>query len=127
MTHPLARQFLSITVVLLILSTAILPAYGQTNVTYQTEIARYEWSQPVEIDAVLSIPHLRLAIKKFSEADNAEIIIRYPGGEFGNGWAIELKHVLVSLGIPSANMQLEPDFGEPDELTIIVVQNQVES
>ena len=91
---------------------------------FEARLFRYEWQQPVSIEAVLSIPQLRRAVNEFGLFADAKLIIRYPGGDAGNDWAIEVRDTLIGLGIKSADIAIEPASGEPDSLQILVVDSR---
>ncbi len=94
---------------------------------FEARVFRYEWPQPVSIEAVLSIPQLRRAVNEFGESADARLIIRYPGGDAGNNWAIEVRNTLIGLGVPGADISVEPASGEPDSIQILVVFSRVPS
>jgi len=48
------------------------------------------------------------------------VTIRYPGGDKGNAWALELREWLVALGIPSNYIVLEPGSGGQDRLLLLL-------
>ena len=87
---------------------------------FEARLFHYEWPQPVSIDAVLSIPQLRSAVNEFGESSDSLLIIRYPGGDAGNAWALEVRDTLVGLGIQSSDIVVEPASGEPDSIQIVV-------
>ncbi len=91
---------------------------------FQVEIAQYEWPQEPSVDRVLQIPQFRSAIARYDEAEEATLIIRYPGGDEGNAWAESLRDSLVSLGIRSARILLEPGSGIPETILLIVAEMQ---
>ena len=94
---------------------------------FEARLFRYEWPQPVLIESVLSIPQLRRAVNEFGESSDAMLIIRYPGGDAGNEWALEVRDVFISLGIQSSDLVVEPASGEPDSLQIVVVGRRLPS
>lgn len=62
------------------------------------------WSRPRSGQAVLAMQPVAEAVRAWSDAEAAEIVIRYPGGEDGVLWASELRDWLVSLGVPSSRV-----------------------
>ena len=88
---------------------------------FEARLFRYEWPQPISIDAVLSIPQLRRAVNEFGESSDSVLIIRYPGGDAGNEWALEVRDTLVGLGIQISDIVVEPASGEPNSIQIVVM------
>ncbi len=86
----------------------------------EVQIAHYEWPQDSSVDDVLQIPQLRSALAHYDELENAQLTIRYPGGDEGNSWAVALRNSLVSLGIPQSDILLEPASGIPETIVLIV-------
>lgn len=86
----------------------------------EVQIAHYEWPQNSSVDDVLQIPQFRSALAHYDELENAQLIIRYPGGDEGNSWAVALRNSLVSLGIPQSDILLEPASGIPETIVLIV-------
>ncbi|MDE0309946.1 MAG: hypothetical protein OXI60_08985 [Acidiferrobacterales bacterium] len=87
---------------------------------YQVLIPRYEWPDDASADVVLQIPQIRSAVAKLLESENAQLIIRYPGGDEGNQWALDLRAMLVGLGIESKHIVLEPGSGIDETMAVIV-------
>ena len=86
----------------------------------EVQIAHYEWPRNSSVDDVLQIPQFRSALAHYDELENAQLIIRYPGGDEGNSWAFDLRNSLVSLGIPQSAILLEPASGIPETIVLIV-------
>ena len=93
---------------------------GVTVADIEVQIAHYEWPQNSSVDDVLQIPQFRSALAHYDELENAQLIIRYPGGDEGNSWAVALRNSLVSLGIPQSDILLEPASGIPETIVLIV-------
>ena len=100
-------------------STAI-----QAQTDFEVQVARYDWPQKNSADAILQIPQLRRAIARFIETENAQLIVRYPGGDAGNEWAIQLHDNFVSLGIESSRISLEPGSGVEETILVIVSSDE---
>lgn len=105
----------------MILLTASL-AFAQDE--FETTIPRYEYPDGKSADVVLQIPQIRRAVDRLLRSENAELIIRYPGGDAGNRWAIELRDNLISLGIGSELIVLEPGSGIDETMLIIVAERR---
>ena len=97
---------------------------SQAQTDFEVQVARYEWPQQNSADAILQIPQLRRAIARFFETEDAQLIIRYPGGDVGNEWAIQLHDNLVSLGIESSRISLEPGSGVEETILVIVSSDE---
>ena len=87
-------------------------------------IPRYEWPNDKTADVLLQIPKIRQAISTLLDSDNTELIIRYPGGDAGNQWAIDLNDNLISLGIDSDRIILEPGSGIDETMIVIVAERR---
>ena len=82
-----------------------------------------DWPVRRNTEVLLALNIFRKIFSVFDEKSDHEIVIRYPGGDRGNAWAIEFKEWLVSLGIPSQYIFLEPASGGVDYLAIILESN----
>lgn len=90
-----------------------------SSVTHGAElIFRQDWAKITNATSVLQLPALQRVLSQFEVNDNSKIVIQYPGGDQGNQWAIELHDWLVSLGISSRQIQLQPGSGIPDAIMI---------
>ena len=82
---------------------------------------RYQdWPQRRSAHAVLELDPVRAVLSVFSEKGGQNIIVRHPGGDGGNAWALEFREWLVALGVPSHFITLEPGSGGADRLLILV-------
>ena len=63
---------------------------------------------------------LRAAVSYWDKADNAVIIVRYPGEDSGELWAAELRDWLISLGVPSDYIRLVAGTQAADEIRLLV-------
>lgn len=107
-----------------LLSLAWCAVSAQIIEEYETSISTTEWPNPIDIEEVLSLSQLRVAVNRFDKLRDPVLIIRYPGGDAGNAWAIELRDVLVSLGIESENILLEFGSGKFDTLLVTVSEKR---
>ena len=113
---------------LLIVLAALLifvPASAQED--FEVPISISEWPLGAAPETVLSIPQLKIAVKQWMEAENAILIIRYPGGDVGNQWAVEVRDRLVSFGVESKHIEIQPGSGIEDTLLIIVYEQRIAS
>ncbi len=83
-------------------------------------LTRADWPAVRSGTAVVRIPALQRVMRQFEGMQQGVIVIRYPGGDRGNEWAVELRDWLVALGIASNQMLLEPGSGFPDTMVIHV-------
>lgn len=101
--------------------------FGQTAVPAGASVTlleiplRYQdWPQERNVRAVLALDPVREVLSVFSEKGGQIVIIRYPGGDSGNDWALEFQEWLIALGVPSSFITLEPGSGGADRLLILV-------
>lgn len=83
-------------------------------------LRRGDWPRVRSGETVVGLAPLRRAVANFDALSHPRLIIRYPGGDLGNAWAFEVRDWLVSLGIGSQHIVLEPGSGSLDALEIIV-------
>ncbi len=81
-------------------------------------LTRADWPAVRSGTAIVRIPALQRVMRKFESMKQGIIVIRYPGGDRGNAWALELRNWLVALGIASNQVLLEPGSGFPDTMVI---------
>ena len=82
---------------------------------------RYQdWPQRRSSQAVLELDPVRAVLSVFTEERGQNVIVRHPGGDGGNAWALEFQEWLVSFGVPSYFITLEPGSGGEDRLLILV-------
>ena len=79
-----------------------------------------DWPQRRSAHAVLELDPVRAVLSVFSEKAGQNVIVRHPGGDDGNAWALEFREWLVALGVPSHFITLEPGSGGADRLLILV-------
>ncbi len=77
-----------------------------------------DWTRVKTATSVLQLPALQRVIAQYERNDNSTIVIRYPGGDEGSAWAEELRSWLVSLGISSSDIELQPGSGVPQAIAI---------
>ena len=82
---------------------------------------RYQdWPERRNAHVMLKLDPVRAVLSVFSEEGRQNVIVRYPGGDGGNAWALEFREWLVALGVPSTFITLEPGSGGADRLLILV-------
>ncbi|HAD37075.1 MAG TPA: hypothetical protein EYO29_08890 [Gammaproteobacteria bacterium] len=79
-----------------------------------------DWPARRTTKTVLSLPPVKQLLALFVENPRQQVTIRYPGGDKGNAWALELREWLVALGIPSSYIVLEPGSGGQDRLLLLL-------
>ena len=79
-----------------------------------------DWPQQRNTHAVLELDPVRAVLSVFSEERSQNVIVRHPGGDGGNAWALEFREWLVAFGVPSHFINLEPGSGGVDRLLILV-------
>ena len=78
------------------------------------------WPDRRTTNTVLAIRPIKKLVEIFAESPHHRVTIRYPGGDKGNAWALELREWLVALGIPSNYILLEPGSGGQDRLLLLL-------
>ena len=82
---------------------------------------RYQdWPERRSAHVMLELDPVRAVLSVFSEKGGQNVIVRHPGGDGGNAWALEFREWLVALGVPSHFITLEPGSGGADRLLILV-------
>jgi hypothetical protein len=82
---------------------------------------RYQdWPERRSAHIMLELNPVRAVLSVFSEKGGQNVIVRYPGGDGGNAWALEFREWLVAFGVPSDFITLEPGSGGADRLLILV-------
>lgn len=89
---------------------------------FEAKLLRHEWPQPVSAEPVLAISQLRDAANAFNEYPNGRLTIRHPGGEAGSVWGMEVRDMLISLGIPSLRISLDFPSPEPNAVFVVVAE-----
>lgn len=77
-----------------------------------------DWEKVTSAVSVLQLPPLQRVVGKYESGKDMRIVIRYPGGDAGNQWAMELRDWLVSFGISVEDIELEPGSGRPHAIAI---------
>lgn len=81
-------------------------------------ITRAEWPDVKQGMQLTEMPALRRVVARFDAIEDGEIVIRYPGGDRGQAWALELRDWLVALGVASRHIVLEPGSGIPATMVV---------
>lgn len=107
----------------LLLSLLALPAEATES---RQVLSRAQWPEVRTGVTVLGIEPLRRSVLFFDANPGSRLIIRYPGGDEGNAWAFELRDWLISLGLASKHIRLEPGSGVPNAILILVTDQGVD-
>ena len=84
------------------------------------QIDRTQWPEQRNSGSVLALTQINAILSQFDEVQAHRVTIRYPGGDLGNAWALEVRDWLVALGMPSAAVILEPGSGGSDQLILLL-------
>lgn len=101
--------------VALLLSTTVWAAPAD-----EWTVTAEEWLRPRDGARVLGFDALAAAVQAWEKRPGAAITVRYPGGDEGLLWAVELRDWLVALGVPSNAIQTAPGNRRVDALSISV-------
>ena len=93
---------------------------GVRDTLIEQPILVENWPDRRTTKAVLSILPIKRILELFVEGPRQQVTIRYPGGDKGNAWALELRQWFVALGIPSKYIVLEPGSGGQDRLLLLL-------
>jgi hypothetical protein len=75
-----------------------------------------QWAVPRNVETIIQMPALASAMAELQATPGGRLLIRYPGGDAGTLWMIELHSWLVSLGLSSDDMERVP--GSPNSQII---------
>ena len=88
-----------------------------TGVTIQAA----QWTRsPASVGLTAQAP-LRQVIRSLDRDPAPRLVIRYPGGDVGSAWAMEVRDWLVALGVASSRMELQPGSGAADAIVIEIL------
>tara|TARA_Y100000588_G_C13474752_1_gene594134 strand:+ start:61 stop:432 length:372 start_codon:yes stop_codon:yes gene_type:complete len=93
---------------------------GIPETLLEQPILGQNWPDRRTTKSVISILPIKKLLELFVENPNYRVTIRYPGGDMGNTWALELREWLIALGIPSNYIVLEPGSGGQDRLLLLL-------
>ena len=88
---------------------------------YNHIVTRSQWPQHANGQNIPALPAVKEALRRFEENGKVTIVILYPGGDPGRQWASQLYGWLVSLGIPTRYIELQPGSGATDRLVVSVI------
>ena len=93
---------------------------GAPVILLEMPLRYQDWPQRRTAHAVLELDPVRAVLSMFAEEAGQNVIVRHPGGDGGDAWALEFREWLVALGVPSHFITLEPGSGGVDRLLILV-------
>ncbi|MGH8278491.1 MAG: hypothetical protein ACRETQ_02870 [Gammaproteobacteria bacterium] len=106
-----------LSVFLLALAAAGLAANARaTSYTITADL----WMQPRSGAVLLGMPPVHQAVQDWMRHPGSKLVIQHSGDEVGNLWASEVEDWLVSLGIPSADIQSEVSGKDENSVTLTV-------
>lgn len=79
------------------------------------------WARPRDGRAVVTMAPLPTVVRSWSRRGDAQLVVRYAGGEDGELWATELGDWLVALGVPGSAIMLTPG-GRPEHLELEITE-----
>jgi len=83
-------------------------------------ITHEEWAKPKRVETVLQMSAIKNILTEFNKSPASQLLILYPGGDEGTLWAHDLKAWLVSLGLPSQQIELRPGSAESTSIDLQV-------
>ncbi|HEY9200304.1 MAG TPA: hypothetical protein VIQ81_01795 [Gammaproteobacteria bacterium] len=107
-------------VILLSLLMLFAPLASADNDSVQLRGETWELSRHGE--KLIKNAELSALVQAWSKHSDAQLEIRYPGGEEGELWSGELKGWLVSLGVPSTAIQTLPGSEAADIINIQLIE-----
>ena len=93
-----------------------------TALAAQFSIHAEEWARPRSGEAVRELPAMRDLMREFDRQPGASVEIRYPGGEAGVLWALEVTDWLVALGVPSDRIRSAVGSGVEDSVQLLLLR-----
>ena len=85
------------------------------------KLSQAQWNVPRSATTIIQMTPIQNTIRKYQAKDGTRIQIRFAGGDEGTLWVYELRSWLVSLGIPSADIELIPGASDPAQLELSVI------
>lgn len=113
------NRFLSRNIILIVFALLSAVAHAEDA---KFLLSEEQWARPRSASVVKSFEPVNQTLKAWlKDTKKQQIELRYPGGEDGNLWAIELQDWLVALGIPSERINIYPGHPVQGELALIVL------
>lgn len=80
-----------------------------------------QWSVPRNAESIVAMPALARTMQDFQATANARLRIHHPGGNSGVLWAGELRAWLITLGVPSTDIEMVAGSANIDVIELEVV------
>ena len=107
------------------LSSLLLLCLMSSNLFADSNIVQLQaetWDVSRHGERLIKIPELATIINHWSDNPDLKIELRYPGGEEGDLWVEEFIGWLVSLGVPSSEIQKVPGSDAEDIINISLIK-----
>ncbi len=104
------------------LLAAVLVSFNVCAAKNSIELHAETWDIARHGEALLKVPELMNIVNDWQQNSQQKIELRYPGGEEGELWVEELKDWLVSLGVPSASIELSPGSDAQDIINMVLIE-----
>ena len=78
------------------------------------------WARPRSGAVIPELAPIRSAVRYWAKGNDTVMVIRYPGEDSGELWALELRDWLISLGVPADYIRLIPGNQEADQISLVV-------
>ncbi len=79
-----------------------------------------DWARPRSGEMIPELASVRAAVAYWNRGGDAIVVIRHPGEDSGELWALELRDWLISLGVPSDYIRLRAGTQAADEISLVV-------
>jgi len=122
----LGRMIRGLPLLIMSISMAVCSAESVQVITAE------DWARPRSGESLVRMPALKRTVRDYlnqkgnrkgsqNDQRGQRIFIRHPRGEEGVLWAEELRGWLVALGIPSADIALDPESSRIDAIELAVM------
>ncbi len=122
----LGRMIRGLSLLIMLISIAVCSAESVQVITAE------DWARPRSGESLVRMPALKRTVRDYlnqkgnqkgslNDQREQRISIRHPRGEEGVLWAEELRGWLVALGIPSADIALNPESSRIDAIELAVM------
>lgn len=105
-----------------LLLVAALVSFNVFAAKNSIELRAETWDIARHGEVLLKVPELVSIVNDWQKNLQQKIELRYPGGEEGELWVEELKDWLVSLGVPSENIELAPGSDAQDVINMVLIK-----
>ncbi len=102
----------------LLLTTTVLLSSGVQAESWT--LSADSWARPRDGGSVATMAPLPEVIRHWEADAGRALVIRYPGGEEGQLWALELRSWLVALGVPQDSQELVAGSDRADRIEIVL-------